>query len=180
VFIAGFAVRDFQHHMETSVSRSPSFRGTKYKLSSAPPITFTLARASSEPLPYIENSESINSTDAILNSYDAVIEPNQAMNLFFHDIDSKKNNYLFRVCPSDVDDVPCQEGYSLSKKNSLEQKPVQFDCTPYSTFNIILQQLDDNNKVVYTQSASAICLSVQHYFREVIVPSRFAIVHGQS
>jgi hypothetical protein len=99
-------------------------------------LNFTLKRKNYNPVPYFENEYKSSSflNYKILENYDAIIEPNQAMELYFYDESLQQYNYEFFVCPAGLES--CDAGYSRFDAESglHSSKLIQYSCSPYDTF----------------------------------------------
>lgn len=151
-----------KHVAETSSSSSAS----------SSRLNFTFKRQNYKALPYFNSEYTSFLNYAFLKPYQAVIEPLQAMELYFYDETtfSQGYNYAFSVCPSSsTDGADCQTGYA--EYNSATQmqtfKAVKFACTAYETFKISLTKSTATGEVVETASASALCLYVRREIRSL-------------
>jgi hypothetical protein len=115
------------------------------------PLTFTLYRDGYDALPYFTNVTFL--TYAILNDYDAVIEPSVEMKIEFL---SKKPTLdcHYEICSMDG---TCQTGYRFANDTAVG---VTFDCTPFDEFSVTVN-LMSSDEIVSTQSGSALCLYVR-------------------
>lgn len=135
---------------------------SKVKKSSSSEINFTLKRKGYDVLPYFDVNYDSFMKYALLDDYNAVIEPYQEMELALYDSEAADSGHFeFIVCKMEQ----CQMGITSHIGSEKSVTTVKFDCTPYDQFDITVKEFNQAAENIKTVKGTAICMYVRREVR---------------
>jgi hypothetical protein len=151
----------------SAVSSTPyGSSGSSSSSTSDDDILFSFSRVGYSALPYFGDEKNTVATYKFLESYDGVIEPHADMHLeVYSDDDASTNKFIYKVCASGDTDS-CQEGIKYDSQPATAAT-INFECTPFDTFDITVTEYDSSGTELRSTSGSAVCMYVRREIRQL-------------